>query len=262
MPGLGTMQVNEISTADVMAVLQPIRGAKGVTARRIRQRIGAVMRWAIARGSRADNPAGEAVTAALPRNAAQPEHFRALPHGEVAAVLAKVRQSEAGPCARLSLEFLVLTAARAGEVRHAPWVEIDRAGRVWTIPASRMKASREHRVPLAPRALEVLEEAENLGDGAPLIFPSSHTARTLNSGVWWKLLRRLDLDCMVDGFGSSFRDWCGENGVARELAEACLAHAVGNQAEAAYARSDLLERRRRVMEEWDQYATGEEPRSC
>ncbi len=248
------MRVSEISTADIMAVLQPIWGAKAVTARRVRQRIGAVMRWAIARGYRADNPAGDAVTAALPRNAAQPEHFRALPHNEVAAVLAKVRQSEAGPCARLSLEFLILTAARAGEVRHARWVEVDRAGRVWAIPASRMKASREHRVPLARRALEVLDEVRNLGDGSPLIFPSSHTGRTLSSGVWWKLLRRLDLDCTVHGFRSSFRDWCGENGVPRELAEACLAHAIGNQAEAAYARSDLLERRRRVMEDWGQYA--------
>ncbi|MCY3933357.1 MAG: tyrosine-type recombinase/integrase [Acidobacteria bacterium] len=255
-PRLGAMLVSEISTADIMAVLQPIWGAKAVTARRVRQRIGAVMRWAIAQGYRGDNPAGESVTAALPRNATQPEHFRALPHGEVAAMLAKVRQSDAGSIARLSLEFLVLTAARAGEVRHARWAEIDRTGRVWRIPASRMKARREHRVPLARRALEVLEEARNLGDGSALIFPSSHTGRTLSSGVWWKLLRRLDLDCTVHGFRSSFRDWCGESGVPREVAEACLAHAIGNQAEAAYARSDLLERRRRVMEEWDRYTDG------
>ncbi|MCY3593302.1 MAG: tyrosine-type recombinase/integrase [Acidobacteria bacterium] len=255
-PRLGAMLVSEISTADIMAVLQPIWGAKAVTARRVRQRIGAVMRWTIAQGYRGDNPAGDAVTAALPRNAAPAEHFRALPHSEVPAVLAKVRQSDAGPIARLSLEFLVLTAARAGEVRHARWAEIDHDGRLWTIPASRMKARREHRVPLARGALEVLQEAESLGDGSPLIFPSSHTGRTLSSGVWWKLLRRLDLDCTVHGFRSSFRDWCGESGVPREVAEACLAHAIGNQAEAAYARSDLLERRRLVMEEWDQYATG------
>ena len=262
MPRLGAMRVSEIDTADVMAVLLPIWGAKAVTARRVRQRIGAVMRWAIAQGYRVDNPAGDAITAALPRNTAQPAHFRALPHGELAAVLAKVRQSDAGPCARLSLEFLVLTAARAGEVRHARWVEVDRAGRVWTIPASRMKASREHRVPLARRALEVLEEARSLRNGSALVFPSPQTGGPLSSGVWWKLLRRLGLDCTVHGFRSSFRDWCGENGVPRELAEACLAHAIGNQAEAAYARSDLLERRRCVMEEWDQYATDEETRSC
>ena len=119
-----------------------------------------------------------------------------------------------------------------------------------------MKASREHRVPLARRALEVLEEARSLGDGSGWIFPSPQTGGPLSPGIWWKLLRRIGLDCTVHGFRSSFRDWCGENGVARELAEACLAHAVGNQAEAAYARSDLLERRRRVMEEWDRYTGG------
>ena len=252
-PRLGQMPVNEITSADVMAVLQPIWSRKPATARHVRQRIGAVMRWAIAQGHRADNPAGDPITAAMPRNGRQPRHFKALPHGEVATALAKVRQAEAAPAVRLSLEFLVLTAARTGEVRGTRWEEIDGEAAVWKVPGSRMKTGREHRVPLSRRALEVLEEAREIG-GEDLIFRSVRNVHgPLSLGVWRMLLRRLGIDATVHGFRSSFRDWCGETGVPREVAEACLAHVIRNQAEAAYARSDLLERRREVMEAWAEY---------
>lgn len=252
-PRLGRMQVDEITSADIMAVLKPIWSEKAVTAQRVRQRIGAVMRWAIAEGHRADNPAGDPITAALPRNGRQARHFRALPHGEVAAALATVRQAPAAASVRLSLEFLVLTAARTGEVRGARWEEIDREAGVWKVPGSRMKTGREHRVPLSRRALEVLEEVREPG-GGDLIFPSARSIRRpLGEGTWRGLLRRLGIAATVHGFRSSFRDWCGETGVPREVAEACLAHAIRNQAEAAYARSDLLERRREVMEAWAEY---------
>jgi len=164
-----------------------------------------------------------------------------------------VRQTPAAPSVRLSLEFLVLTAARTGEVRGASWDEIDGEAVVWKVPGSRMKTGREHRVPLSRRALEVIEEARDDRSG-DLIFPSVRSVRRpLGDGSWRGLLRRLGIDATVHGFRSSFRDWCGETGVPREVAEACLAHVIRNQAEAAHARSDLLERRREVMEAWAEY---------
>ena len=252
-PRLGQMQVDQITSADIMAVLQPIWNEKAVTAGRVRQRIGAVMRWAIAQGYRADNPAGDAITAALPRNGRQSRHFKALPHGEVATALATVRESSCTAGVRLSLEFLVLTAARSGEVRGALWEEVDVEAGVWRVPATRTKTGREHRVPLSRRALEVLEEARQALGGDPIFRAAPARRRQLGHGVWRALSRRLRIDATVHGFRSSFRDWCGETGVPREVAEACLAHTIRNQAEAAYARSDLLERRREVMEAWAEY---------
>ena len=252
-PRLGQMQVDRITSADVMTVLQPIWNEKAVTAGRVRQRIGAVMRWAIAQGHRADNPAGDAITAALPRNGRQSRHFKALPHGEVAKALATVRGCSSAAGVRLSFEFIVLTAARSGEVRGALWEEIDEEAGVWRVPGSRTKTGRSHRVPLSRRALEVLEEARETLGGDPIFRAVRRRRRPLATGAWRELLRRLRIEATVHGFRSSFRDWCGETGVPREVAEACLAHAIRNQAEAAYARSDLLDRRREVMEAWAGY---------
>ena len=258
-PRLGQMQVDRITSADVMAVLQPIWHEKAVTARRVRQRIGAVMRWAIVQGHRADNPAGDAITAALPRNARQPRHFKAVPHREVAKALAKVRGSTGAAGIRLSLEFIVLTAARSGEVRGALWEEIDFEEAVWRVPGFRTKTGRSHRVPLSGRALEVLEEAREAGETDPIFRAVPRRRRPMAEGVWRDLLERLGIDATVHGFRSSFRDWCGETGVPREVAEACLAHAIRNHVEAAYARSDLLERRRQVMEAWAEYCVEPSP---
>ena len=252
-PRLGNMLVDQITSADVMAVLRPIWSEKAVTAGRVRQRIGAVMQWAIAQGYRADNPAGGPITAALPRNGRRSRHYKALPHGAVLAALATVRESSSAPGVRLSLEFLVLTAARSGEVRGARWDEIDVENAVWRVPAVRMKTGLAHRVPLSRRALEVLEEARETGGGDPIFRAAPNRHRPVGPSVWRALLLRLGIDATVHGFRSSFRDWCGETGVPREVAEACLAHAIRNQAEAAYARSDLLERRREVMEAWAEY---------
>ena len=209
-PRLGQMQIDEITSAEIMAVLQPIWNEKAVTAGRVRQRIGVVMRWAIAQGHRADNPAGDAITAALPRNGRQSRHFKALPHGEVATALATVRESSSAAGVRLSLEFLVLTAARSGEVRGACWDEVDVKAAVWRVPGSRTKTGREHRVPLSRRALEVLEQVRAETGGRDPIFRALPTrSRPLSPGVWRVLLRRLRIDATVHGFRSSFRDWCG-----------------------------------------------------
>ena len=258
-PHLGDKGVDRVTTADVMAALQPIWSTKNETAQRVRRRIGAIMRWAIAQGYRSDNPAGEAVTAALPKRPRRIRHMPALPYGGVGAALAGVRVSQAWTGTKLAFELLVLTAARSGEVRLATWEEFDLAASVWTVPAARMKANREHRVPLCGRAVEVLREAARLRDvvasvePAGLVFPTRR-GKALSDMVFWKLVKQQGLAAVPHGFRSSFRDWAAERtDHPREVVEAALAHVVGNRTEAAYARSDLFERRRRLMDEWAAY---------
>ena len=253
MPTLRSKRVDQISTADVMSVLLPIWSTKAETARRLRQRVSAIMRWAIAQGYRSDNPAGEALGAALPKNTGQRLHFKALPHAEVAAALARIRSSRASLATKLALEFLVLTAGRSGEARLARWDEIDFETATWTVPPNRMKAGRQHRVPLSDRALKLLHEALRIADGSGLVFPTASYGRPLSQSTLSKLLRDLSIPCVPHGFRTSFRTWCGEAAVPREVAEAALAHVVRNKAEAAYARGDLLERRRPVMESWSRH---------
>ena len=253
LPRLGGMPVNAVAGADVMDVLLPIWFTKRNTARNVRQRIGAVMKWAIAQGHRPDNPAGDALSAALPNNAGPRRHQRALPHAEVGAALARVRASGAHASTVLAFEFLVLTAARSGEVRNARWEEFDLEGAVWTIPAERMKAGRAHRVPLSPRALEVLDEARRLPPGAGTVFPSP-TGRTQRHHYMARLLRELEIDAVPHGFRSSFRDWAAEcTDAPREVCELALAHVNSDRVEAAYRRSDLFDRRRVLMNDWAAY---------
>ena len=253
-PVLGARPVSDIDTADVMAVLAPIWHEKPETARRVRQRIGKVMQWSIALGWRDDNPAGEAIGAALPKPGRGRRHFRALPHGEVGAAVAAVRRSGAAPAARLAFEFLVLTAARSGEARAAEWREMHPEAAEWRVPAARMKAGRAHRVPLSDRALATLAEARALDDGGGLVFPGARAGRPLADSTLSKLLRTLGLDAVVHGFRSSFRDWAAECTDAPHAAmEAALAHGVHDRVEAAYRRTDLFERRRALMAEWAAY---------
>ena len=250
-PRLERMPVDAITTSDVMSVLSPMWNEKRHTAQRVRQRIGAVMKWAIAQGYRDDNPAGDAIGAALPKGGARKTHFKAIPHAEVAQAITVVRAADVWPPLKAAFEFQVLTAARPGEVRKAVWSEIDLEARVWTVPAERAKSGRPHRVPLTDRAVEILKEARSFSRGK-LIFPSVH-GKSIHAGTASKLLRRNSIDAVPHGFRSSFRDWCGETGQPREVAEAALAHVVKNQVEAAYARSDLFERRRELMEAWAAY---------
>ena len=254
-PRIGDRPVSDVTAQDVMDVLLPIWHSRAETARRVRQRIGTVMKWAITQGFRTVNPAGEAIGAALPRNNGNgaPRHHRALPYGEVAGALAAVRASRAGMSTRLAFEFLVLTAARSGEVRLATWDEIDVQARVWTVPGERMKAGREHRVPLCARALAILDDARILRDATGLVFPGTRRG-PLSDMTLSKLLRDLGIDAVPHGFRSSFRDWAGEcTSFPREVCETALAHVNPNKVEAAYARSDLFEKRRELMERWARY---------
>ncbi len=251
MPKLGQMKVDRIATGDVLGVLTPIWSTKRETARRVRGRIGAVMKWAVAKGYREDNPAGDALGAALPRGGVRKQHFPALPHSQVAAALATVEASGVWVGLKLAFRFLVLTATRSGDVRGATWEEID--GDTWTIPANRMKGGREHRVPLSTQALQVLEQAREIPGDTGLIFPSV-TGGVVSATAPSILLHKLGIQAVPHGFRSSFRDWAAEEtDCPHPVVEAALAHTVRNKVEAAYARSDLFERRRRLMGDWAQY---------
>ena len=255
-PRLGSRPVSEVASADVLEVLTPIWHVKVQTARNVRQRISAVMEWAIAMNLRSDNPC-DRLGPVLGKQNEVVRHMRALPHRDVAAAVTAVRASNAAEAVKLAFEFLVLTSARWGEVRGARWDEMDTEAHVWSVPAARMKANREHRVPLCRRALDILDAARTLGAGAgPLVFTAGD-GEILDEKVLRRLLERQGVAAVPHGFRSSFRDWAAEETEhRREVIEAALAHVVRNKVEAAYARSDLFERRRLLMDDWAAYVCG------
>ncbi len=251
MPSLGAKRVSDIVAADVLGVLTRIWQEKPETARRIKHRISAIMSWSVAQGFRDDNPAGEAINAALPRSVGVRRHQKALHHSEVKTAIERVRKSGAWLASKLCFEFMTLTATRPGESREARWVEVDLEAQVWVIPAERMKHPREHRVPLSVMAIDLLRQAQGLAPDSDLVFPSV-TGKTMSDSTISKLIRELNIDAVPHGFRSSFRDWCADTGQPREIAEAALAHTVRG-VEGAYFRSDLFERRRRLMDDWAKY---------
>ena len=252
LPRIGSRPVSEVNTADVLEILTPIWHVKAETARAVRQRIRSVIEWAIALDMRADNPCDRVLPVLGPQNDIV-THRQALPHRDVAAAVETVRAGSAQPAVKLAFEFLVLTATRSGEVRGAQWAEIDTTDRVWTLSAQRMKAKREHRVPLCGRAMEILDAARARGDGNPHVFPM-RSGRPISASTLVKTLQNLRIAAVPHGFRSSFRDWAAEKtDHPREVIEAALAHVVQNKVEAAYARSDLFERRRLLMDDWAAY---------
>ena len=255
-PRLGRKSVADITTADALAVLthDMLWSTKRETARKVRQRISAIMDWAAAEGHRTDNPC-HALKAALPKAGHKTQHQRALPYDRVSDALAAVRASAAYPTTKLAFELLVLTATRSGEVRRARWEEFDRDAAVWTIPGERTKTARPHRIPLSPRALDVLREAAELRDRTGLVFPSAR-GLTMSDMTLSKLIKELGIAAVPHGFRSSFRMWAAERtDIPREVAEFALGHVVGDAAERAYQRSDLFDRRRELMGAWAQYVT-------
>lgn len=250
-PTMGETKISEITTADVLAILQPIWLTKSETARRVRQRIGTVMKWAIAKGWRKDNPT-DAVDKGLPKQAVKAEHRKALPYADVPVCLAVVAASGAGLATKLCFEFLVLTCSRSVEAREARWAEIDTEAAVWEIPADRMKMSRPHRIPLSIRAQALVEQAKGLDE--VLLFPGTKKGKPLSDATLLKLIRENGFDVDIHGFRSSFRTWAQEKtNFPREVAEAALAHLSGDAVERAYARSDLFAKRRKMMDAWAAY---------
>lgn len=250
-PRIGPKRISTISSADVLAVLTPIWTNKPETASRVRQRMGAVLKWSMAQGWRADNPA-EAISQALPkRDKTKSNHHLSLPYEQVLNAIQIVQDSGASIATKLSFEFLVLTATRSGEVRGACWDEIN--GSTWEIPKSRMKAKRSHRVPLSDRCMDILSAAESLKDSSGFVFTNG-SGKPLSDATLSKLLREQKIEAVPHGFRSSFRVWASEQtSISHQVCEFALAHVIGNKAEAAYQRSDLFEKRRKLMTMWADY---------
>ena len=259
-PVIGDVKVDRIRRSDVLAVLEPIWAVRPETARRVRQRIRTILRWCEAHDYCAGNAAGEALNGALPPMPRLKAHHRALPYREVAEALETVNASDASLAAKLCFRFLVLTAARSGEARGATWDEIDDDAREWCIPTERMKSGVQHRVPLSGAALAVLEQASQIRDDSGLVFPSPvRPGRPMSDMTLTKVLRSTGLAerATVHGFRSTFRDWAAEcTNAPHAVMELSLAHAVGSSVEQAYARSDLIAKRRALMDEWESFVTG------
>ena len=260
MPTLGNTSLGRIDRGAVLQVLTPIWTTRPETARRVRQRMRTVFRWAMAHGFMEANPAGEAIDGALPPMPKVKAHLRALPYQDVQAALKAVALSQASISSKLCFRFLVLTAARSGEARGAAWDEIDLHSQEWRIPSQRMKAGMEHRVPLSRQALDLLGEASALRDATGLVFPSPlKPGSPMSDMTLTKVLRSVGFAerATVHGFRSSFKNWTLEQtDTPWAVSEAALAHFLGNATEQAYARSDLFERRRALMQLWADYLTG------
>ena len=259
-PKLGNLPLDRIYRSHVLGVLKPIWTTIPEAARRVRQRMRKVFEWGISSGFMEANPAGDVINGALPRMPKVKNHFRALAYQDVGSALDKVEASQGSLAAKLCLRFLVLTAARSGEARGATWDEIELEDQVWRIPSQRMKADKEHRVPLCRQALELLQEVHSLRDESGPVFPSPQKRNDqLSDMTLLKLLRSIGVGNRptVHGFRSSFKDWALEQtNVPWAVSEAALAHTLGNSTEQAYARSDLFERRRVLMQSWADYVIG------
>lgn len=252
-PVMGSLFVRDITQDHVISVIKPIWKSKNETASRLRGRIESILAWAAVRKLRSEeNPARwkghlDKIFAA-PSKVQKVVHHRALPLAEMQDFMRSLRLQD-GIAAR-ALEFCILCAARSGEVRGAQWAEFDLAQRVWVIPKERMKAKREHRVPLGEVSCKLLEGLPRFS-GSGLVFPSPRSGKELSDMTLTAVLRRMKVDAVPHGFRSTFRDWVGEKtDFPSDLAELALAHVNHNKTEAAYRRADALERRRVMMENW------------
>lgn len=251
-PAIGDRPIDKVTSGDVRDLLVPIWQSKPETAKRVLQRIGKVLDWGYAKGYCGGEAPMRSIRAGLNRQTKKPEHLASLPHDQVAALMAKLATSDTA--GRLALRFLILTAARSGEVRHAVWDEIDND--LWTIPSERMKAKKEHVVPLSAAAVAVLDTARKLRKGkkGEPIFPGMRD-QPLSDMTLTKVLRTaIAGDWTVHGFRSSFRDWAAEKtSFPREVAETALAHTNPDKTEASYRRTNYLDKRRDMMQQWADY---------
>ena len=253
LPKLGTVHLASLTRQHVIDCLKSIKSV--AEARKAKQRIRTVMELALSRDWATENPAANGgLDAALPHLRKHAgDHHEAAPYAAVGAILRRLSDVASGAVVLACFRFVVLTATRSAEARGAEWSEIDVAGKVWTIPAARMKANREHRIPLSDAAVAILRERQ--GEHKRYVFASERTNKVLSS----EALRRVVLAVgagTLHGFRSSFRDWASDTNKDREAAEHALAHTVGSTVERSYARSDLFERRRKLMDAWADYITG------
>ena len=257
-PVFGDKLVSEVTTHDVREALKPIWHEKHETAERLRARISTVLNWAISEGHRIDDPARKRSMDSLGKVQRPRQHQRSLPHQQVGAALDKIHKSGSKPLTKLALEFLTLTACRSGEVRGCRWTEIDFNTATWTIPGSRTKTKESHRVALSRRAVGILRAVQKLSDGNELVFPGPKGGQ-MSDGTLSKVMNDLDLDGTPHGMRASFRTWAADAGKDGDLAEFALGHRPTGVV-AAYSRSDLLERRRPLMQAWADYLVGQGPK--
>ncbi|MEW4468496.1 integrase arm-type DNA-binding domain-containing protein [Parasphingorhabdus sp. JC815] len=252
-PIIGDRFVNEIEGPAIRDVLIQIWLEKPETARRVRQRIATVLDWSYAKGFRSSEAPLRSVSKGLPRQPSKNGHFAALPYEEIPDFIAALRKRVS--IGRVALELLILTAARSGEIRGARHAEVDTARALWTIPAERMKMGRAHVVPLSLAAFDTLDHARMFySPVSDLIFPGQKPTKPLSDMTLLKVIRDMEINSTVHGLRSSFRDWVADQtDYPREVAEAALAHAVPNKVEAAYRRTDFLEKRRALMDDWADY---------
>jgi integrase len=257
-PTMGKIPVDKVESKEILAVLSPIWTAKPETARRVKQRMKTIFDYAKAKGWRSsDNPV-EGISRVLPKhNGKTKEHFAALPFAQVAKFIQALRASKIYESIKLAFEFLILTASRTSEVIYAKWDEIDLDAKVWTVPAERMKAKVEHKVPLSARCIAILKAAKAMSFGGEFIFPGRKHAQALSNMAFLMALRQMErTDITAHGFRSSFRDWAEEKtNTQRSVVEAALAHTVENKVEAAYLRTTLFDKRQRLMDSWSAFAT-------
>lgn len=249
-PMLGGHPIDKIEGPLIRDVLAPIWLSKPETARRVRQRIGAVLDWSYVKGFRKSEAPMRSLSKGLPRQPRKDGHFAAMPYLEVPAFIGRLRERMS--VGRLALEALILTAARSGEIRGATWSEVDLDAGMWSIPAERMKMGRVHHVPLAAQAVETFRRAETLrAPCTDLVFPGQRLRQPISDMTLLKVMRDFELPYTVHGFRSAFRDWVAEEtSYPGEIAEAALAHANSNKVEAAYRRTDFLDKRRAMMRDW------------
>ncbi|MEO0464371.1 MAG: integrase arm-type DNA-binding domain-containing protein [Pseudomonadota bacterium] len=249
-PKLGDRLVDDIEGPLIREVLLEIWLEKPETARRVKQRIGVVLDWAYANGMRATEAPMRSLSRALPRQPKQDGHFAAMPYEDIPEFIKHLHKRTS--LARLALEFLILTASRSGEVRGAKWTEVNLDAKLWAVPAERMKVGKEHVVPLTDAAIDVLERARPYyAECSDLVFPGRNVLRPMSDMTLLKILRYAKLPFTVHGFRSAFRDWAAEKtSYPGEVAEAALAHSVANKVEAAYRRTNYLDKRKLLMNEW------------
>jgi integrase len=253
----GGKRVDTITSADILAALSPTWLTRPATSSRVLQRIRVVFEWCKAQGYCSGANPTEGLTKVLPKHRIAPVHHAAMPYRQVPAFLVALRASAGGEIVKLAFEFTILCAARTSETLKATWDEMDEEAKTWTIPGSRMKAGVEHRVPLSPRCIKILQGAKALSDGGPYVFPGRSKTNPLSNMVFLMALRRMErADLTTHGFRSSFRDWAAERtNFSRAVCESALAHTLRDKAEAAYNRTDLFDRRRDLMASWAKFAT-------
>ena len=255
----GAKRVDAITSADILSALSPLWLDRPETSRRVLQRLRVIFDWCKAQGYCSGDTPTQGLTKVLPKHRTAKAHHAALPYPEVPAFLRALRESDASEFVRLGFELTILCATRTSETLRATWSEVDLPSRTWTIPGVRMKGGVDHRIPLSPRSVEILTQAQALANGSQYVFPGRSGTKPLSGMAFLMVLRRMERgDVTTHGFRLSFRDWAAERtNVPRAVCEAALAHSLRDKIEAAYHRTDLFERRRELMTAWAAFATSD-----